>query len=137
MQTWAHQDQGYCLRIGDNCFNPIKKIAEDFRASLTATAIKFVRLCSEQCAIVFSSDGKIQWSYRSEDWWPFIQRGKNLDERTVAFDLFNNKQLPDEPVGIDGDAWVENDGVDLIVEHYDKHFRGRYSVYTSSNPREE
>jgi len=98
-------------------FNPIKKIANDFRVSLTATAIKFVRLCPEQCAVVFSSGDKVQWSYRSEDWWPFIQNGKKLDERTVAYDFFRNKSLADDPVGIDGDAWIENDGVDLIMEH--------------------
>ena len=98
-------------------FEPILQIAKDFRASLTASAIKFVRLCPEQCAVVFSSEGKVQWSYRSPDWWPFIQSGKNLDERTVAFDFFNNKQLEDEPIGIDGDAWVESEEVDLIVEH--------------------
>lgn len=97
--------------------NPIKNMANDFRMSLTATAIKFVRLCPEQCAVVFSTDGKIQWSYRSEDWWPFIRNGKNLDERTIAYDFFNGKALADEPIGIDGDAWVENDEVDLIVEH--------------------
>jgi len=99
-------------------FEPVIQIAKDFRASLTATSIGFVRNCSEQCAVVFSSKGKIQWFYKSDDWWPFIRRGNDLDVRTVASDYFKKGELlADEPVGIDGDAWVESDGVDLIIEH--------------------
>ncbi len=42
--------------IGDISFEPIKKIAKDFRASLTATAIKFVRLYpGEMCDSIFRS----------------------------------------------------------------------------------
>ncbi|MGD9157725.1 MAG: ImmA/IrrE family metallo-endopeptidase [Desulfobacteraceae bacterium] len=96
---------------------PVRKIAKDFRASLTATAIKFVRLSPEQCAVVLSTDGKIKWSYRSEDWQPFIRKGKPLDPGTAAYDFFRNIEIPDEPIGVDGEVWVENDNVDLIIEH--------------------
>ena len=84
-------------------FGPIRKIANDFRASLTATAIKFVRLCPEKCAVVFSSRGKVQWFYKSPDWWPFIRKGKKLDQRTLAFDFFNGEPTEKEPVEIDAD----------------------------------
>jgi hypothetical protein len=39
-------------------FGPIRKIANDFRASLTATALRFVRLCPEKCAVVFFIERK-------------------------------------------------------------------------------
>ena len=103
--------------IGNINLIPIKDIARDFRASLTATAIKFVRLCPEKCAVVHSSDGKIQWSYRSPDWWPFIQNGKKLDERTAAYDFFAGKQRDKDPIDVDGDAWVQSRKVDEIIEH--------------------
>lgn len=98
-------------------FNPIIQIAKDFRASLTATAIKFIRLSPEACAVVFSSKGKIQWSYKSPTWWPFIRKGKKLDKRTLAYDFFNGVVMTEDPVEIDGNAWVETSRVDEIVEH--------------------
>ena len=98
-------------------FEPIIQIAKDFRSSLTATAIKFVRLCPEKCALVFSSKGKVQWFYKSPDWWPFIRRDKKLDKRTLAYDFFISKQMDKEPVEIDADAWIESSGINEIVEH--------------------
>jgi len=98
-------------------FEPIIQIAKDFRSSLTATAIKFVRLCPEKCALVFSSKGKVQWFYKSPDWWPFIRRDKKLDKRTLAYDFFVSEPMDKEPVEIDADAWIESSGIDEIVEH--------------------
>lgn len=102
--------------IGNINLDPIKLIAKDFRASLTATAIKFVRLCPEKCAVVYSTGGKIKWFYKSPDWWPFIHGGK-LDKRTLAYDFFAGKPMELEPVEIEADAWVESRGIDEIVEH--------------------
>lgn len=98
-------------------FDPVKQIATDFRASLTATAIKFVRLCPEKCAVVFSTKGKVKWFYKSPDWWPFIHRDKKLDKRTLAYDFFVGEPMELEPVEVDADAWVESRGLDEIVEH--------------------
>ncbi len=98
-------------------FRPIIQLAKKFRASLTATAIRFVRFCPEICAVVFSKDARVKWFYRSEDWWPFIQIGSKLDDRTVAYSFFKGKTLPDDPIEVDADAWVEGDGLDEIVEH--------------------
>ncbi len=98
-------------------FEPIIQIAKDFRASLTAAAIKFVRLCPEKCAFVFSSKGKVQWFYKSPDWWPFIRRNKKLDKKTLAYDFFISEPMAKEPVEIDADAWIESSGVNEIVEH--------------------
>ncbi|MCF8146259.1 MAG: ImmA/IrrE family metallo-endopeptidase [Deltaproteobacteria bacterium] len=103
--------------IGNISFEPVKKIAKDFRASLTATAIKFVRLCPEKCAVVHSANGKIKWFYKSPDWWPYIKRGKELDKGTLAYDFFAGKEMETEPVEVDAHAWVAPRGLDEIVEH--------------------
>jgi Zn-dependent peptidase ImmA (M78 family) len=97
-------------------FKPIKSIADDFSTSLMATAIKFVRLCPEMCAIVYSEDSAIKWFYKSTDWWPFIPKGK-LDSRTLAYDFFQGKEISEDPEEIDGDAWVGTSRVESIVEH--------------------
>jgi len=97
-------------------FAPVRKLAEEFTTSLTATAIRFVRFCPEMCALVFSKDSRIQWFYKSESWWPFIPKGP-LDINTFAANYFRNLEVPDEPLEVDGDAWVESKGVDSIIEH--------------------
>lgn len=98
-------------------FTPIKQIANDYRTSLTATAIRFVRFCPESCAVVFSKDGKVKWFYTSEDWWSYIAKNQKLDNRTLAYDFFKGISLPDKPVGVDADAWVNGDGLSELVEH--------------------
>jgi Zn-dependent peptidase ImmA (M78 family) len=109
--------EGRC-DVAEVTFEPIIQIAKDFRASLTAATIKFVRLCPEKCAVVFSSKGKVQWFYKSPDWWPFIRRDKKLDKRTLAYDFFISEPMDKEPVEIDADAWIESSsGINEIVEH--------------------
>ncbi|MDY6894064.1 MAG: ImmA/IrrE family metallo-endopeptidase [Thermotogota bacterium] len=107
---------GQC-NIRNISLEPIKQIARNFRASLTASAIKFVRLCPHKCAIVYSAEGKIKWFYKSPDWWPFILKDQRLDKRTLAYDFFADKPMEPEPSEVDADAWVESRGVDEIVEH--------------------
>lgn len=103
--------------IGNISLDPIKQIAKDFRASLTATAIKFVRSCPEKCAVVYSTNGKIKWFYKSPDWWPFIRKDKKLDKRTLAYDFFVGEPMETDPAEVEADAWVESLGIDEIVEH--------------------
>lgn len=98
-------------------FEPIKDIAKDFRSSLTATAIKFVRLCPEKCAVVYSVNGNILWFYKSDDWWHNIPKGLPLDKRTIAYDFFKGESIPDMPEEVDADAWISSRSVDEIVEH--------------------
>jgi Zn-dependent peptidase ImmA (M78 family) len=103
--------------IGNISFEPVKQIAKDFRVSLTATAIKFVRLCPEKCAVVYSANGKIKWFYKSTDWWPFIRKNQKLDSRTLAYDFFLGKPVESDPAELEADAWIESRGLDEIVEH--------------------
>jgi hypothetical protein len=103
--------------VGIVNFEPVRQIAREFRASLTATALRFVRFCPERCAVVYSRNGYIRWFYKSENWWPFIPKGQPLDNRTVAYDFFQGKTIPDEPIDVEAEAWAEGRGLDEIIEH--------------------
>lgn len=100
-------------------FEPIRMIAHEFRASLTASAIKFVRLCPEKCALVCSQHGKVKWFYKSSDWDQFIRVGDIIDKRTLAFDYFHGDELSTAPEEVEAEAWIHGtkDGVDEVVEH--------------------
>lgn len=99
-------------------FEPVKKIAKKFRASLTATAMKFVQLNSEKCAFIYSEAGKILWSCKSADWKPFIQSGKILESGTEAYNFFKGNELYREPIEVEANSWFNSDIDDeYIVEH--------------------
>ena len=101
----------------DISFEIIRKIATIFRVSLTATAIRFVSLCPEPCAIVYSKENMISWSWRSEEWKYYIERGVPLDQETVAYDLHKGEDMPDRPIEVSNSAWGDWKSADCIMEH--------------------
>jgi Zn-dependent peptidase ImmA (M78 family) len=86
----------------------IATLADEFRTTLTASAIRYIDLCQEQCAIVFSTGGKIQWSRRSPDFHRWITPGRILSSYSVAADFFQRGDLSEKMETVRRDAWVEN-----------------------------
>jgi hypothetical protein len=106
--------------VAEVTFDPIRNLAGEFRTSLTATALKFVRLCPEMCALAYSKDGKVKWVAKSDDFWPYIPVDKPLDNKTLAYGYFVGRDFHDDPEEIDADAWLdcsESRGIDEIMEH--------------------
>lgn len=87
------------------CLKDVGEIAEEFRTSLTATALRFVQFAPEPCAVVHSTDGKVDWLDWSTDFKLGIKRGTLLTTRTYAGDLFAGNRVDDRPQQVDGDAW--------------------------------
>jgi Zn-dependent peptidase ImmA (M78 family) len=86
----------------------IETLADEFRTTLTATAIRYIDLCEEQCAIVFSTAGKVVWSRRSQDFHRWITPGRKLSSYSVAADFFERGNLSESMETVRRDAWVEN-----------------------------
>ena len=116
--------------IKDKCdvrnvdFRPVTKLAEEFRTSLTATALRFVEMCPEACALVLSHAGKISWFKKNNDFYPRIKSaGSPLDKRSLTFDAFaEGKEVHTDPEEITAAAWVNDDREDSdtdieFVEH--------------------
>jgi len=82
-----------------------RELAEEFKTSLTATALRFVSFAPEPCAVVHSDDGLADWLDWSPNFRPGIRKRTKLDHRTYAGDLFAGKQVDDRPSQVDGDAW--------------------------------
>ena len=70
----------------------LSKLADHFCTSLTATAIRYVELNKDYCAIVCSEAGKVKWWQGSSDFQScfWISVGQKLGKNTVAGELFNN-----------------------------------------------
>jgi len=88
-------------------FDAVSKIARLFQTTLTATAIRFVQITSERCAIVWSEDGRVKWSVRSTDFPAWVTRGRTLSGYSHAADVFKNKSVPAGFQPVPQNAWLE------------------------------
>lgn len=101
--------------------SPIRDLAERFRTSLTAAAIRFVQLSPEMCAVVLSRGNKVEWSFKSESMWPYLRgRGTQLSTESLAFDFFTSGKEWPAAQHVSGDAWFEGKAAETceeVVEH--------------------
>jgi Zn-dependent peptidase ImmA (M78 family) len=88
-------------------FEAIEKVARTFRTTLTATSIRFVEMCSERCAVVWSEAGKVKWAVRSADFPGWIERGRTLSGFSHAADVFARKPVPQDFQPVPQHAWLD------------------------------
>ena len=102
-------------------FHAIKTLAEDFRTSLMASAIRFVQFSNEDCYVVFSENDKVKWFKRSPRGSEmFIWPGAEISDESLAYDVaFGDEpatELTEVPVG----AWfpkvADADGIELFEQ---------------------
>ena len=88
----------------------LKKLASDFRTSLTATAVRYVQLTNEPCALIFCVDGKISWSMKTGRDFPYWLRGRgeNVDVESFAYDAFKGKGGNEDGNLVDPLAWIDS-----------------------------
>lgn len=100
---------------------PAHVIAGEFRTSLLASAMRFVELSNERCAVAYSVLGCVRWLKPSATFPDWIPRGRRLDPATIAFDYHQRGAIDLEPNVVPADAWLPRDRIDTsstsIVEH--------------------
>ena len=85
----------------------ISELADVFDVSLTASAIAYMRVCTEACAVVYSKDNQARWFVRSkdmEDYGLFIEMGP-LDPYTIASAFFRGRPVQSRPGRVDAASW--------------------------------
>lgn len=100
----------------------LSALAAEFGTSLTATAVRYVELRDDYCALVVSENGKVRWWRESRDFkgqfW--IDPGTKLAPQTVAASIFRGHPKPTRPERINLDAWLPDatglDGEDIFEE---------------------
>jgi len=85
----------------------VKNISEDYGISLTATALKIIKVCPDRGAVVLSENGRIKWSFESKSFGYEVRKTK-LHEYTYAYNYFNEGSLPDSPQRVLAYAWLGN-----------------------------
>ena len=84
----------------------IEQLAEDFRTTLTATALRYVAFCPERCAVVFSQDRCIRWYKPTADFAFHIPVHDTLDPYSLAVEFFDGKTIPDRMETVDASTWL-------------------------------
>lgn len=92
-----------------------KKIAADFKTSLTATLLKCSEVTDEACAVVWSVNGKIEWVKKNENFNLFIPK-KDLDNQTVAYKLFQDNMNRHDEKAVYAETWASNDDLPSDLE---------------------
>lgn len=89
-------------------FLTVERLANRFRTSMTATAIRLVEQGSFPAMIACSELGRRRWFLRGpavpEDLWPFTEPGRD----TVAYDLLRTSAEPPGPVDVGADGWIDH-----------------------------
>lgn len=91
----------------------IESLADQFQTTLTATAIRYIDLCEERCALVFSSHGKVVWFRRSPEFHHWISPGRNLSNNTHAIDFFRSGAMSEKMETVRLDAWADGNVTEL------------------------
>jgi hypothetical protein len=86
----------------------VEAVAADCAASLSASAWKYCDLTSEQCAIVWSEQGKVSWSRASPEFPFFIKKGKSIERDSFAYNCFKGEKVPSVPEPVAADVWIDS-----------------------------
>jgi hypothetical protein len=86
----------------------IENLAEEFRTSLQATALRYVGFSPYRVAIVVSKRDRIEWFKASDDFGFFIERGKKLDFDSLASAFFSGGRLPTDMRAVPTGAWIDD-----------------------------
>jgi Zn-dependent peptidase ImmA (M78 family) len=107
------------FKAGPPNLDIIKDLAGKFRTTLTATAMRFVQLSSEACAVAITKDDVIKWYEKSQSFDFHIKVGEKLMPNVEVSDIINKVDLSIRPIKVPASAWLAGD-IDedaMLFEH--------------------
>lgn len=97
----------------------VGQLARRFEVTLTAAAARYIALCPHRCCLVVSTDNKVRYHRRTDDFGYFIVPRQALDPATYAADYFRGESLPGGMRAVRSTAWLEGSRLDankMILE---------------------
>lgn len=83
----------------------LSALSDRFRASLSATALAYVRHATAPCAVVCSRGGRVVWAKRSARFVADVAEGHTLGGAAFARLVFAGERPPDAMLPVDAGAW--------------------------------
>lgn len=96
-----------CCDVSPVSLDHVIDLAAAYQTSPVATAIRFVELTSERCAVVLTQNGAVKWAVRSESFWPEITRGQRVLPWSLAHSYFARGRLACAADTVDATAWID------------------------------
>ncbi|MBA2745593.1 MAG: ImmA/IrrE family metallo-endopeptidase [Flavisolibacter sp.] len=87
--------------------NYIQSCAEEFQATLTATALRYIEFCPYRCAIILSKNNAIKWVKVTEDFGYRLESGQKLHPDCWATDFFRGESLSREMQTVLARSWLQ------------------------------
>lgn len=87
-------------------FEGIDAIAETFRTSTVASAVRFVELAAMPCAVVYSEAGYVAWAKRSRSFPSRIPAQLEIGSGTIAFDHHHDIPIDTFVREVPARAWL-------------------------------
>lgn len=85
----------------------VQVLRKEFEVSLTAAALRFVKFTPERCAVVFCTQGAVEWVATSEEFGHFVRSGARLSNFTNAHDYFAGKECSRTCDPVPANAWLD------------------------------
>jgi Zn-dependent peptidase ImmA (M78 family) len=107
-------------QVGPKSLDPVRAIASAFQTSLLASAMRFVELTPERCAVVYSALGRVHWVKKSPSFPAWIPRGRAVEPGSAAFDYFEGGALDQSSRIVSAATWLPREAKHLdapIYEH--------------------
>jgi Zn-dependent peptidase ImmA (M78 family) len=108
-----------CFKAGPPNMDIVKDLAGKFRTTLTATAMRYVQLSSEACAVAVTKDDTIKWYEKSQSFDFHLKVGERLMPNVEAPDIINKDDLFIRPIKVPASAWLAGDMDEdaMLFEH--------------------
>lgn len=90
----------------------IGELAERFQVTLTTASTRYMRFCPHRCCLVVSTDGRVRYHRKTDDFGYFIAPREKLDSSTYAADFFKGERLPEGMREVKATAWLEGKQID-------------------------
>lgn len=93
----------------------IKELANKYGVSITAAAVRFLKVTPDRAALVLSENGTVKWSMKSKNFIYYIK--KTIDSATYIYDFYHNGSMNESLNKTYAGAWLEDPGnLDVINE---------------------
>lgn len=84
----------------------VSSIAEEFSTSLTTSARRFVETTGERCAFVWSTEGRISWYVKSNEFGHHVKVGEQVDRHSLAYQCFSEAKRQSGPALVPAESWL-------------------------------
>jgi Zn-dependent peptidase ImmA (M78 family) len=88
------------------------ELANKFQVTLTAAVTRYMLFCPHRCCLVVSTDNRIKYHRKTDDFGYFIASREQLSTGTYASDSFKGKTLPIGMKEVKANAWLEGGSID-------------------------